>query len=54
LRFIKPPDDCDGSLNCPPGQSKYDINLQTLKLQPAQLGIDKGFWQLMQAQVGYH
>lgn len=53
LRFIKPPDDCDGSLNCPPGQSKFDINQQTLKLQPATLSTDKGFWQSMSTQVVY-
>jgi hypothetical protein len=53
LRFIKPPDDCDGSLNCPPGQSKFDINQQTLKLQPATLSTDKGFWQSIITQVVY-
>ncbi len=53
LRFIKPPDDCDGSLNCPPGQSKFDINQQTLKLQPTALSTDKSFWQSMSKQVGY-
>ncbi len=25
-RYIKPPDDCDGSINCPPGASKSDIS----------------------------
>ncbi len=29
FRYIKPPDDCDGSLNCPPGQSKSRINKLT-------------------------
>lgn len=36
-RYIKPPDDCDGALNCPPGASKHDINEETAKQQPAQL-----------------
>jgi len=31
-RFIKPPDDCDGSLHCPPGASKSIIN-QTIHAQ---------------------
>ena len=35
LRYIKPPDDCDGSLNCPPGESKHAINVDTAKRQPA-------------------
>ncbi len=29
FRHIKPPDDCDGSLNCPPGWSKHDLNQKT-------------------------
>ncbi len=33
FRYIKPPDDCDGSLNCPPGWSKHDLNAKTLGLQ---------------------
>ena len=37
LRYIKPPDDCDGSLNCPPGESKHVINLDTTKRQPARV-----------------
>jgi hypothetical protein len=28
-RYIKPPDDCDGALNCPPGASKHAINQDT-------------------------
>jgi hypothetical protein len=28
-RYIKPPDDCDGALNCPPGASKHAINQET-------------------------
>lgn len=36
-RYIKPPDDCDGALNCPPGASKHTINEQTEKQQPTQL-----------------
>ncbi len=35
-RYIKPPDDCDGSLNCPPGASKSEIIRQTqLRQKPA-------------------
>jgi Glycosyl hydrolases family 6 len=34
FRDVKPPDDCDGSLNCPPGQSKSWIIKQTEALQP--------------------
>ena len=37
LRYIKPPDDCDGALNCPPGASKHAINADTAKRQPAQV-----------------
>jgi hypothetical protein len=33
LRFIKLPDDCDGSLGCPPGQPKQNIVQQLQKLQ---------------------
>jgi len=33
-RYIKPPDDCDGALNCPPGHSKHDINQETAGRQP--------------------
>ncbi len=25
-RWIKPPDDCDGALHCPPGESKFSVN----------------------------
>lgn len=35
LRYVKPPDDCDGALNCPPGASKHLINVDTAKRQPA-------------------
>ena len=35
LRYVKPPDECDGSLNCPPGKSKSTIIRQTKSLQPA-------------------
>jgi len=35
LRYIKPPDDCDGAINCPPGFSKSVVNAETLKRQPA-------------------
>jgi hypothetical protein len=34
-RYIKPPDDCDGALNCPPGASKQEINLNTQQRQPS-------------------
>jgi hypothetical protein len=34
FRYVKPPDDCDGSLNCPPGQSKHDITAMTQASQP--------------------
>ena len=37
FRYIKPPDDCDGALNCPPGESKHAINQDTAKRQPADL-----------------
>lgn len=36
-RYIKPPDDCDGAINCPPGLSKHDINAETDKRQPSKL-----------------
>ncbi len=37
LRYIKPPDDCDGALNCPPGESKHAINADTARRQPARV-----------------
>lgn len=44
-RYIKPPDDCDGALNCPPGQSKHDINQETARRQPVEdLTIPAGIW----------
>lgn len=44
-RYIKPPDDCDGALNCPPGMSKHDINAETAKRQPDKpLSLPKGLW----------
>jgi hypothetical protein len=39
FRYIKPPDDCDGALNCPPGASKNDINIDTARRQPASLPL---------------
>jgi cellulase/cellobiase CelA1 len=36
-RYIKPPDDCDGALNYPPGASKHDINAETARQQPSTL-----------------
>jgi hypothetical protein len=53
LRYIKPPDDCDGSLNCPPGQSKHDIIEQTQRMQPVSLPTDKAFWARLQQEVSY-
>lgn len=32
-RYIKPPDDCDGALNCPPGASKQAIKQETANHQ---------------------
>ncbi|MGE0199460.1 MAG: glycoside hydrolase family 6 protein [Candidatus Melainabacteria bacterium] len=34
FRFIKPPDDCDGAINCPAGFSKDAINRETARRQP--------------------
>lgn len=34
-RYIKPPDDCDGALNCPPGASKHAIRQETGNRQNA-------------------
>jgi hypothetical protein len=44
-RYIKPPDDCDGSLNCPPGESKSVVKANTAQKQhqhPWQLPAN--FW----------
>ncbi len=38
-RYIKPPDECDGALNYPPGQSKRFINAETQKRQPEKHSI---------------
>lgn len=44
-RYIKPPDDCDGVLNCPPGASKQDTNLNTQQRQPGEtLPLPVGGW----------
>lgn len=44
-RYIKPPDDCDGALNCPPGASKSDINAETANRQPQPAPIvPLGLW----------
>ncbi len=47
-RYIKPPDDCDGALNCPPGASKQAIHQETANRQgehrwklPAQVWVAK-------------
>jgi hypothetical protein len=34
-RYVKPPDECDGSLNCPPGHPKSSALAQTQTLQGA-------------------
>ncbi len=49
LRYIKPPDDCDGALNCPPGASKHAINADTARRQPASVpeaiqAVDSKLW----------
>ncbi len=49
LRYIKPPDDCVGALNCPPGESKHAINADTAKRQPARVpeaiqAVDSKLW----------
>ncbi|MDX2083759.1 MAG: glycoside hydrolase family 6 protein [Candidatus Melainabacteria bacterium] len=44
FRYIKPPDDCDGSLNCPPGQSKTDIIQFTQRLQRRPAAISQSVW----------
>lgn len=38
-RYIKPPDDCDGALNCPPGASKHDVNEDTARRQPTNVAV---------------
>ncbi|MCE3235828.1 MAG: nanG [Vampirovibrio sp.] len=43
-RYIKPPDDCDGALNCPPGHSKHDVNEETQKRQLPDLAVPPGIW----------
>jgi len=44
-RYIKPPDDCDGALNCPPGASKQETNLNTQQRQPSEtLPLPSGGW----------
>ncbi|MBY0405273.1 MAG: hypothetical protein K2X66_15345, partial [Cyanobacteria bacterium] len=53
FRYVKPPDDCDGSLNCPPGYSKHDLLEQTARMQPTQLQTDKAFWQKAQSELSY-
>lgn len=44
-RYIKPPDDCDGALNCPPGASKQDINASTAQQQTDHLVLPNQLWQ---------
>lgn len=44
-RYIKPPDDCDGALNCPPGASKQAINQETANRQGARnWTLPTGIW----------
>jgi hypothetical protein len=43
-RYIKPPDDCDGALNCPPGASKQEINSSTQQKQPDHLTLPDKLW----------
>lgn len=38
-RYIKPPDECDGAMNYPPGQSKRFINAETKKRQPDRISV---------------
>lgn len=44
FRYVKPPDDCDGSINCPPGVSKQEINDLLLRLQPGVPLIESDVW----------
>ena len=51
FRYIKPPDDCDGSLNCPARvdkwattNSKHDTLAMTLKRQSERNYTDPNFW----------
>ncbi len=45
FRDIKPPDDCDGALNCPPGASKQSIWQETANRQgQQQWTVPKGLW----------
>lgn len=48
-RYIKPPDDCDGALNCPPGHSKHDINADTQTRQRADLQVPPRIWNALPA-----
>lgn len=43
-RYIKPPDDCDGALNCPPGHSKHDLKADTEKRQLLELRVPATIW----------
>ncbi len=45
FRDIKPPDDCDGALNCPPGASKQNIWQETANRQDQQQWtLPQGLW----------
>lgn len=45
LRYIKPPDDCDGAINCPPGASKSIMIQESEKHQPVSLPAPPpGIW----------
>lgn len=52
LRYIKPPDDCDGSVNCPPGESKHDIHVQTMRMQPGGVLVDGSVWEMPKPEGG--
>lgn len=43
-RHVKPPDDCDGAINCPPGKSKHDINAATKKKQTKKTYVSPDIW----------
>lgn len=56
FRYIKPPDDCDGALNCPSrvdeyasSNSKHDVNAMTLKRQSQRNYTDAMFWKKIKA-----
>lgn len=44
FRYIKPPDDCDGALNYPPGASKHHIQQEIQKRQSGTIKIPAGLF----------